>query len=147
MSTVTTTTTTTTTTTIKAQEQVSSQPSWTLFDIYVFENLSILNFQGVTKPEHRGTLVGSMESLLDRYFPQVDWRAKYCTCDRGSFRDGLRRMLNELLGIRSWLEFAFGASYQQYRSIDAYVSMWHFGMAPPPTEVWLPVYFFYFNVL
>ena len=86
--------------------------------------------------------MGSMAEVMNKYFPNVNWMAKYGVCERGSFRDGLRRMLHEILAVRTWLEFAFGASYQQYLAIDAYVSLWHYGMAPPPTEVWLYVYIF-----
>ena len=45
-------------------------------------------------------------------------------------------MLVELLGIRSWLELSFGTSWKAYNGMDTYVSMWHHGMEPPPTEAW-----------
>ena len=46
-------------------------------------------------------------------------------------RAGLRKMLVELLGIRSWLELSFGTSRKAYNGMDTYVSMWHHGMEPP----------------
>ena len=39
-------------------------------------------------------------------------------------------------GIRSWLELSFGTSWKAYNGMDTYVSMWHHGMEPPPTEAW-----------
>ena len=69
-------------------------------------------------------------------YPNCGWREKYTRSDCGSYRSGLRSMLSYLLGFRSWLEFSIGSSWQQYRSIDACVSRWHFGMQLPPTEAW-----------
>ena len=106
-----------------------------MYDVYGFKSLSILNIAGMTHPQHDGTPYGCLQDVLDKVFPKSDWRGKYTTCNRGlSYRAGLRRMLAELIGVRYWLEFGFGTSWQQYRSLDAYVSIFHHGMSPPPSE-------------
>ena len=108
-----------------------------MYDVYGFKSLSILNIAGMTHPQHDGTPYGCLQDVLDKVFPKSDWRGKYTTCNRGlSYRAGLRRMLAELIGVRYWLEFGFGTSWQQYRSLDAYVSIFHHGMSPPPSEAW-----------
>ena len=47
----------------------------------------------------------------------------------------MRAMLADI-GARMWLELEFGTSYQGYRCLDAYVSLFFPGMAPPRNCAW-----------
>ena len=44
--------------------------------------------------------------------------------------------MSELLGIRMRYELSFGSSRNEDRGLNAFISSWHVGMAPPAEEAW-----------
>ena len=54
----------------------------------------------------------------------------------GSYRQGLRKLMSELLGIRMHYELSFGSSRNEHRGLNAFISSWYVGMAPPAEEAW-----------
>ena len=139
---------------------VFNDASWCKYQVWKFNDMNILNFSGILTAAHQGTCIGPLDQFLDREYSHLQWREKYLLIIAGqSYRHGLRNLLADM-GSQYWIEMEFGTSYRGYRCLDAYISIFHPRMPPPPSSAWyllndsipvgdrelyLPEYWYYCN--
>ena len=53
------------------------EPSWIFYEVWLYQNMNLLNFSGIHHHEHGGHCIGRLDAFLDRDFPHIQWRQKY----------------------------------------------------------------------
>ena len=91
---------------------------WKAMDVYFFEDLAFLNFNGMRDPEYKGY---KLAVSFGEYLEEASQRKGIpFFALLGGALPPLRAQL-EGLGVQYWAEITVGSSFHEYRALDAYV--------------------------
>ena len=101
------------------------KPAWRRNRCYRYDNLALLNWQGLTDPTYAESAhgIGYLEDLLDIHCPTAgipDWRSQFGQLRGGSYLGGLRDLLRRL-HVPVFFEIASGSSRSVYAGFDVFV--------------------------
>ena len=101
-----------------------TEPSFLFYEVWFYAGLAVLNFSGLTDPQHNPVSIGLLGDVLHKVCMEKgvrDWKKKYCMLDGGQIIQPLRRILGEVMEIRNWIEYSCGYSWHAYCGLDLYV--------------------------
>ena len=112
-------------------------PYWLYYQLWWFAGMTLLNFAGITDSRHEGQPLGMLGELVNDVAMRngiKNWREIYCRIGSGYFKAPLRRLMQEVLSCKNWIEITTGYSMQHYRGIDLYLRFVSDGMEVPAEE-------------
>ena len=56
------------------QGRVFPTPGWTMYDVWMYHGLTLLNFAGILQSQHNGTCMGKLGEFLDAQYPRLGCR-------------------------------------------------------------------------